>query len=183
MANFDVAFNWMMDNEDQPRSYALVPDPVPVRPSDSADVAAAKRAAYAVSGINSFWHTNQYMAISRLPQEQRGPAVESAYQTDFWNQWMAGCDSDEVVKRVLDCEVNNGPGTGVKLLQESINAITGIDMTVDGAWGPNTMAATNNCNEAMLVSQFKRQRAALYQGIYKEDPSVPIKAWLARAAK
>lgn len=149
MASFDTAYNWIMDNEDGGRKYATVSD----------------TGGQAISGINSAAYPVEFAAINACAQDNRASAVEAFYRTHFWNQWYAQLASDEVAKRVFDAAVNMGPGTACKLLQQAVGA------EVDGAWGPNTVAKANACDEFGLVQTFKQDRLAHYHSIVTKNPA------------
>jgi lysozyme family protein len=165
MANFDVCFDFLMDNEDAPRAYKQVPDV----------------GGEAISGINSAVFPSEYNLIALIPQLQRGPTVESFYKSHFWNKWLAQLESDDVAKRVFDAAVNMGPGTAVKLLQQAVNETFpgGGMVSEDGVWGPGTVAATNACGPTPLIAAFQRARCAHYEAI----GGPYLAAWLARAIK
>jgi lysozyme family protein len=169
MADFTTCFNWMMDNEDAARAYAMVPDV----------------GGYAISGINSAAWPVQFEKIAALPVAQRAPLVELFYQTEFWNQWYAQLVSNDVAKRVFDTSVNIDEKKAVKLLQNAINGIVGngssYTVATDGAWGPQTLTAANGASTSQLVSAFKQLRVAHYQA---NDANSPYLAQLiARAEK
>lgn len=168
MANFDVCFNWMMDNEDRRRSYQTVPDYPP--------------GSSAISGINSHAYPNQFASILAIPQNQRGPAVQEFYQVNFWNQWFGQLSYDDVAKRVFDAAVNMGPATAVKLLQIAVGFNTS---DVDGAWGPHTVSAANVMSSPALVNAFQSARTEHYRQIVDRNPSegIYLPAWIARAEK
>ena len=126
-----LAWIFLWSNEDAQRACAIVHDPTKDYP-----------AAQACSGINSAFYPTQFAAIAALPQSQRAPAVEEFYQKEFWNKWFQQLASDDVAMRVFDMAVNGGPGTAVKLLQHAVNSFhAGNPLTVDGGWGPITVAA------------------------------------------
>lgn len=149
MASFEVAFNWMMDNEDASRAYKTVPD----------------TGGMAISGINSAAYPSDFARINAIQQGLRGQAVAAFYQQNFWNQWYAQIESDDVAKRVFDAAVNMGPGTACKIIQEAAGAVP------DGAWGPNTVAAINRCGPAALVTAFKQDRLNHYVAIVSTNPA------------
>lgn len=149
MADWNVCFNWMMDNEDRQRRYQTVPDPPP--------------GAQAISGINSHSYPEAFAQIDALPQSERGSQVEHFYRVTFWNKWFDQLTSDDLAKRVLDAAVNMGPVTAVRILQQAIGA------TIDGTWGPDTVAKANADDNA--VPEFQIQRLAHYQQIVQNDPS------------
>jgi len=161
MANFNTAFNFMIQNEDSTKSYRSAPD----------------CGGFAIAGINSNSFPNDYATINAIPQAQRGPAVQQFYQTHFWNKWLEQLSSDELSARVFDTSVNMGAKTAVMLLQR------GLGITVDGVWGPSTVSAANALVDA--VERFKAQRADHYKQIAANDPSKVqyLKGWLARAQK
>lgn len=160
MASFDVAYEWMMDNEDSRREYAIVPDV----------------GGQAISGINSHSFPAQFAAIAALPQAERGPAVRNFYMLEFWNHWFDALVSDDISKRVFDASVNMGGGTAVRLLQQAVGVF------VDGAWGPETVAATNASSP---VAAFIAARCQHYRDIVTAKPSDEkyLEEWLARASK
>jgi type VI secretion system secreted protein VgrG len=173
MADFTVAFQWAMQFEDPLMGCAQVPDAAP---------AGAVGPCYAISGINSGAWPTQFASIAALAQGTRSSAVESFYQAEFWNNWFAQMVSDDVAKRVFDFGVNAGSGTSVKTLQQAVNAL-GAKVTVDGGWGPLTLAAANAASSAALVHAFIAARVAHYQAIAAANPAdaVYLKGWLKRA--
>lgn len=173
MANFITAFQWMIQNEDAQQACAVVPDATPM---------GAAGPCYAISGINSGSWPGEYAAIEALPQGSRLQAVQGFYQQHFWNNWFTQMVSDELAKRVFDFSVNGGAGTAVQTLQKAVNALGG-SLTVDGGWGPMTLAAVNAADQAALVTAFINARVAHYQAIAAANPADGqyLKAWTARA--
>jgi hypothetical protein len=175
VADFLTAFQWMMQWEDSRLECAVVPDSTP---------AGATPPCYAISGINSGSFPLDYEAIAALPQGSRLSAVRQFYQNQFWNNWFDQMISDDVAKRVFDFAVNGGPGTAVKTLQRAVNALGGT-LTVDGGWGPNTLAAANAADQAALQQAFINARVAYYQQIAANNSSEAqyLGVWTARAQK
>jgi len=176
MSCFNVCFDWMMDSEDPARAYAVVPDAPP--------------GAFAVSGINSAAFPGEFEAIAALAQNERALAVEQFYERNFWNQWFAQIDSDEVAKRVFDMTVNGGAGTEIKLLQQAFNAVAAqtastAHLTVDGQLGPATVTAVNAVNLATLVAAFQKAQEDHYRAIVSANPADAkyLAGWLARAKR
>lgn len=169
MANFEVAFTWMMLNEDSQRQYATVPDV----------------GFQAISGINSKSFPDQFATINAIPQAQRGPAVEQFYMVNFWNPWFGQIISDEVAKRVFDAAVNMGSSTAVKILQIACNSLLTPLIAQDGAWGPATVHQVNDAAPDALVSAYIAARRAHYVDIIRVKPELSryLAAWLARASK
>ncbi|MGD0094936.1 MAG: putative peptidoglycan-binding domain-containing protein [Terracidiphilus sp.] len=179
MADWNTAYNWMMDFEDAPRACAQVPDAAPCGVAGPC---------YAISGINSGAWPDEFTPIAALPPAQREPLVQQFYQNHFWNNWYAQLLSDDLCKRVFDFAVNGGAGTSVRCLQQAVNSLLDASATPlveDGGWGPKTVAATNAADPATLTSAFQSKRAAHYQSIVIADPSKAnfLTAWIARANK
>jgi len=173
MADFMTAFQWCMGFEDPHLACAVTPDATPEH---------ATGPCYAISGINSGAWPAGYAAIAALPQASRLSAVQSFYQQNFWNNWYAQLASDDLAKRVFDFSVNGGSGTAVQTLQKAVNALGG-SLTVDGGWGPMTLAAVNAADQAALVQAFIAARAAHYQQIAQNNPADQqyLKVWLDRS--
>ena len=172
MSSFDVAFQFLMDNEDAARAYAVVPDAPP--------------GAHAISGINSAAFPGEFEAIAALAQNERALAVEQFYERNFWNQWYAQLTSDEVAKRVFDAAVNAGSVAAVKCLQRSCNSFPiQVPLIEDGGWGPMTVAKANIFNPDSLVTAFQQARIAHYDALIDANPALDIykAAWTARALK
>ncbi len=173
MADFNIAFEWTMKNEDSQMACAQVPDAAP---------AGVAGPCYAISGINSGAWPVDFAAIAALPQSSRKPAVKAFYQAHFWNHWYDQLNSDDLAKRVFDFAVNGGPGTAVRTLQQAVNALGG-NLTPDGGWGPHTLAAANAADPDALVKAFIAARVAHYQAIVASNPADAryLNGWLARA--
>jgi lysozyme family protein len=177
MADWNTAYNWMMDNEDAARACAQVADASPEGVAGSC---------FAISGINSGAWPVEFAAIAAADQASREPRVQRFYQDHFWNYWLAHLNSDELCKRIFDFAVNGGSRTSVRCLQLAVNSFYhGNPLVEDGEWGPKTMAATNACNPATLVAAFQQQRVAYCQAIVAANPdkAICLNAWIARARK
>jgi hypothetical protein len=179
VADWNTAYDWMMDFEDAPRACAQVPDDAPCGVAGPC---------YSICGINSGAWPAEFAPIAALPQEQREPLVEQFYQNHFWGTWFPRVDSDEVCKRVFDFAVNGGSGTSVRCLQQAVNSLLAADaapIAEDGGWGPVTLGTVNAADPVALQAAFQSMRVAYYQAIVAADPSkaVYLAAWTARANK
>jgi len=74
MAQFPPALDFILDNEDRNREYAIVAD----------------TGGQAIAGINSRSWPTAFANIERTPQAQRGPAVANFYKTEFWDVMRLG---------------------------------------------------------------------------------------------
>lgn len=184
MADWNTAYNFMMDNEDGPRACAQVHD----APEQHDPVSGERIGAYAISGVNSAAWPTEFAAIAALPQSQRAPLVQKFYQDHVWNQWFAQIVSDDVCKRVFDFAVNAGGGKAVRCLQQAVNSLAAPDamlLAVDGGWGPMTLGAANAVDPASLTAAFQAQRVADYQTIAAANPNLAkyLAEWIARAER
>jgi lysozyme family protein len=173
-----------MVNEDPRRTCAQIPD----APEQLDPVSGERIGAFAISGVNSAAWPAEFAAIAALPQNQREPPVQQFYQNHFWNQWFAQLDSDDVCKRAFDFAVNAGGPKAVRCLQQAVNSLAAPGaalLTVDGGWGPKTLAAANAVDPAALTSAFQAQRVADYQAMAAANPSLAqyLPAWIARAQR
>ncbi|MGC9157416.1 MAG: hypothetical protein ACP5FH_00395 [Terracidiphilus sp.] len=174
MADWKIAYDWMMENEDASRACAQRQD--------------SPSGALIISGINSQIWPAEFAAIAALPQEQREPLIRRFYEDHFWNIWYVQLDSDEVAKRVFDFAVNAGSVASVRCLQQAVNSLTppgGALLLDDGSWGPITVDEANRTDPAMLVAAFRAARVGCCQAIAAGDPAKRkhLAAWLARAEK
>jgi hypothetical protein len=179
MADWNVAYNWMMDSEDAPRACQAVPDACPNGFAGPC---------YAICGINSAVFPKEYAEIAAQQQDDREPLVQQFYQNHFWNQWYEQLESDDVAKRVFDFAVNGGSGASVRCLQIAINSLASpgtAPITEDGGWGPQTLAAANAKDSTVLTAAFTGRRIAYYEGIAATNPAKAcyLNAWVARAQR
>jgi len=162
MADFDTAFNWLMDSEDPERKFEPIPDV----------------GGKAIAGINSHSFPTAYARIAALSQPSRVASVYNFYLGYFWTpSWFSQLTSNEVTKRVFDAAVNMGSSVAVKLLQRCLP----LDVARDGIWGPDTIRAANRMPENALVEAFKKERREYYMSIPNNEKY--LKGWLARCAR
>jgi lysozyme family protein len=177
MADWNIAYNWMMDNEDEKRACRQVPDASPNGVAGPC---------FAICGINSAVFPAEFEAIAALPQESRETSVRQFYQNHFWNQWFAQLSSDDLCKRVFDFAINAGSGASVRCLQQAINALAAAGtspLAEDGGWGPLTLATANAADPAALQDAFTARRVAYYRAIAAAHPGKQryLAAWIKRA--
>ena len=184
MASFEIAYNWMLSNEDAADLHAIVPDKCPK--------GCTLLHCFAISGINSGAWPSEYAVIANTPQVDRGPLVEAFYQAHFWSDWFDDLTSDEVAKRVFDASVNMGSVAAVRCLQQAISTIEDrapgnedFNLSIDGVWGQITVREANDTGPGELVSEFQQARVAHYQAIAAAKPALAhyLPQWTARAEK
>jgi lysozyme family protein len=90
--------------------------------------------------------------IANLTVEQ----ATEIYRTDYWNKCRCGDLPDGLALLVFDSSVNQGQGTAIKLLQESLGVLA------DGKIGPVTIAATQKKDPKKAVHDFAVVRIMRY---------------------
>jgi lysozyme family protein len=84
--------------------------------------------------------------------------ARSIYLRDYWR--FAAISDQKLANCVMDCAVNSGLGTAIKLFQK----LEGV--AVDGAWGPNT---ENYANKVTLID-FQVARLLNYVNVVAHNP-------------
>ena len=161
MASFDVCYDFMIDNEDPKREYAIVPD----------------AGGMAISGINSKAWPTAFEEIANLDVADRPVKVEAFYRGAFWETEYEQLTSDEIAKRVFDASVNMGKFRAIVLLQRACH------LRENGLWGKTLVAGANAI--ADVVPAFKKARCDYYRAIVAKNPADAkyLQAWLERAMK
>lgn len=86
--------------------------------------------------------------------------------------------------KLFDTAVNTGISRAVKLLQQSINAISPTArLAVDGRIGPRTRAALCGLSEGAILEAYVQAQGDFYRGIVQRKPSQVkfLRGWLRRA--
>lgn len=176
MSDFATCFAFVLENEaGSPPNYAIVPDPTKTDP-----------AAKACSGINSSDFPETFDMLFQATPAERPSIVAAFYEITYFNRWLCQLPN-EIAMRVMDAEVNEGAGVGVKLLQEAVNSqiVSGPKLAVDGVWGSLTLSAATRLNPDLLLMSFQALRIARYQRIAEANPAeaINLRGWIARAEK
>lgn len=106
-----------------------------------------------------------------------------AYRRCFWDRYGYGRIVDQVVAtKVCDMSVNMGGAQAHKLAQRAAVAC-GEAVVVDGALGPQSVAALNRCEPRELLLELCFQQQRFYQGLVMRKPSLVAFAtgWAKRA--
>lgn len=117
------------------------------------------------------------------------------YHRCFWQQLQCDNLPPPIGEMVFDQAVNGGRLTGVKLLQQSINACLAKaasappQIPVDGVIGNDTLQAMNwvvrwgNLGTPALISEYRFAAQRRYQLLVRRNPKLQVflKGWLRRA--
>lgn len=155
MSEFGPALEYLLDLEDEGRTYVEVTD---------------NNGGKVIAGINSKSFPKEEAAIAAVVPSLRSTGVYKFYFAYFWQPLLLGSlQAQDIANRVLAASVNSGMYSGIKLLQEAANAC-GASITVDGKIGPITVAAANSADPASLLSAFRQQLEAAYRLIAAHNP-------------
>lgn len=110
--------------------------------------------------------------------------AKEIYRAGYW----AGLDaieSDQVAAKILDFRVNFGTGGGTKLAQQAANEFEGINIAVDGGFGPRTIEAINSIDPASYLEALIQSATRRYESIAASDPDKAafLPGWLNRVVK
>ena len=117
-----------------------------------------------------------HLNIKALTVEQ----AKAIYRKDFWRY--NRIKNQRVATKVFDMGVNMGPSTAHRILQQALRNL-GQQITVDGKFGPRTLAATNRTDAGRLIQELRVLQAERYVGIILARPASKrfLRGWLRRA--
>lgn len=101
--------------------------------------------------------------------------VTQFYKRKYWDRVRGDELPEGLDYIVFDTAVNSGPGRAIKLLQEC------LDVTVDGALGPKTMAAVQAAGAQKLIAAYAKKRLDFLAALPTWD--VFGKGWSRRVAE
>lgn len=180
MADFSIAFNYLMDSEDATRSGVVTDDPSLEHPE-----------AKARFGINSGAFPEALTeGFYTMPTDQALEWAATFYKYRFFaaiGGYQIACQS--IANKFLDLAVNEGIEQATKIVQRAANytlkpiAIGYLPLTVDGIPGPKTSEAINACAPEQLLPAIKDYASQFYRDIAARMKWSPrqLAALLARA--
>jgi len=115
--------------------------------------------------------------VEQIDQDE----VHAIYYSNYWLTARCPSFSPDVDRLQFDAAVNHGPGGAGRILQRALRD-AGQAITVDGAVGPMTIAASQNVDSQILSRLYIDQRRDLYRRIVAKNASqeVFLKGWLNR---
>jgi lysozyme family protein len=106
--------------------------------------------------------------------------AEGVYRDTYWNRFQGDNILDDgVASCLLSFAINDGTSREVRMLQK------GLGLTVDGAFGPQTLAATNAAAPQPLAAALRSAQAAFYEelALTRADIAAVLPGLLARARR
>jgi lysozyme family protein len=121
-------------------------------------------------GIASASHPG--LDIKNLTEEQ---AIQ-IYKEQYWKVYYSQIDSQDLADKIFDVGVLFGVGRAVKFLQ----FVLGV--SVDGAFGPNTLAELNSSDANKVLSDYKVTLVEHAMQIGANDPTQRqfVSGWVRR---
>lgn len=113
--------------------------------------------------------------LRNITQDQ----VAQVYR-QYWR--FDGIHSQRVATKLLDMAVNMGLKTAVNLAQRGLNA-AGASLSIDGLWGPQTLACINAMPEERALSMLCNESKTHYLDCVLDRPRSQkfLAGWLKRA--
>ena len=103
---------------------------------------------YEVAGINDRYHPEAFKAISSLPAQARAKAAAEYIQG--YTAPLVEKLPQQLQPFTQDLAFNRGLGGATKYIQQGLNTL-GQKVTVDGGFGPKTLAAINQVEPRALM--------------------------------
>ena len=103
----------------------------------------------------------------------------------YWNDAKAGeILNQEIAQLYFDHAVNAGIGRAATILQRAIGRSGNLDIIIDGAIGPKTIAAANQATPSKLYPLLMEERKMYYQMLAEQNPKLAVflKGWMNRLA-
>ena len=106
--------------------------------------------------------------------------VHRRYKDDYWDPVRGNeIDNEDVAELLFSASVLSSPRRAIILAQQS------VEVTVDGAIGPNTVKAINDCDPDIFEARFALARINRYREICNRNRSQSkfLLGWLNRVFK
>jgi len=98
--------------------------------------------------------------------------VKVFYKTEFWDVLrLDALDNQSVAEQLADHGVNAGPARPGRMLQYALRQLGYTALAEDGALGPATLQAANDCPPRLLYNALVALRQVFYR--YRAAQSVP----------
>jgi lysozyme family protein len=134
-------------------------------------------------GLTNFGWSSAECKRLGIPLPRTEEEAVALYAKYFWNPLYNQIVSQNVASKLLDNSVNQGTPTGVKHLQQALNAC-GHSVLIDSVFGSLTLAAINETLESDLLAHMRKLQYVSYQIWLASNPSAANlrKGLAARAA-
>lgn len=112
------------------------------------------------------------------------PQAKRIYWTFYWNKYYDDIEDEKFAFKIFDLGINVGKNRAVKKLQLALvrHAESGNKITVDGIFGPKTLAALNDPPIETIYQIYISTMEHYYNAIVAKDRTQKkfLKGWLKR---
>ena len=166
MANFASICVWVLKQEDSTLSGVV---------KDLGDGQGLTR-----FGVGQKAHPELSQTFYTMPAPGALSIAEGVYKQTYWNRFLGDQIADDgVASCLLSFSINDGTNREVRMLQQILN------LTQDGAFGPQTLAATNAAAPQSLAAALRQAQASFYLSLapVRPDLAAVLPGLLARARR
>lgn len=171
MAEFNAAFDFVMQHEDASRTGKVTRD-------------AGGRTRF---GIAQKFHPDLPEEFFTGPADEALQTAASIYRNDYWLRMRLGeLASQPVANKLFDMAVNMGVHQAAMYCQRATNGLLmgrGYSVAVDGVLGNESIKAINACPPSNLYETLQNLSKIHYLEVAKKDPAQAenLKGWMRRA--
>ena len=166
MANFASICVWVLKQEDSTLSGVV---------KDLGDGQGLTR-----FGVGQKAHPELPPTFYTMPEFDALSIAIGVYRVTYWNRFLGDQIADDgVASCLLSFSINDGTSREVRMLQQILN------LTQDGAFGPQTLAATNAAAPQPLATALRQAQASFYLSLAPTRPDLAavLPGLLARARR
>ncbi len=108
----------------------------------------------------------------KIPKEEALDIAEVKYAEEYGDKIDLSEIADQgVADRILSFAVNEGPEESTAVLQKALNSL-GANLSVDGKFGPGTLAAVNAQEPAKLIAALRSFQRQFYTHLVQVRPDL-----------
>lgn len=120
-------------------------------------------------------------ASAKVSTEPVQELVSKFYKTNFWDSINLDLINDQqLANSVYDFGVNSGVVRAAKYLQESVNEVCNVKLSIDGSIGNKTITEVNKHSAILIYNIYNKKRETFYRSIATGSQAQFLKSWLSR---
>ena len=137
---------------------------------------------WGVSQLGTRLNTGTAWTAERIQALTKQDAI-AYYLQYYWPQIYGLILCQDVASKIFDTGVVDGPRTAVRICQRALRDLGKQSLSVDGAFGPQTLAQVNMVDGDDLLRAFIHQQIARIDQIIADDPGQAVNRheWMVRA--
>lgn len=170
MADVNLAFTFVMKNEDSTLSGKVTPEP---------------KGGKARFGVNSLAHPEAVIdGFYEMTKSDAIAYAKKVFIKSYWTPILGNqIVNQDVANKLVDLAFNLGLTPATKILQRSVNLeLGGVKIFVDGQMGQKTLTAMNGLDPVKLLDSLKGYAKQYYRDIAYRNPDerTYLDSWLNR---